>query len=69
MGLFDPNCKEMVAKRRPIINMKTMKRYDSITEASKEIDLKNMERIRKNISRALNHNSIAYGVRWEYINL
>ena len=69
MGLFDPNCKEMIAKRKSIINTKTMNVYDSITDASKAIDLNNIERIRKNISRALNNNSTAYGVKWEYINL
>ena len=67
MGLFDPNCKEMVEKRRPIINTNTMTKYDSITEAAREINSSNVERTRKNISRALNHGSIAYGVKWEYL--
>ena len=69
LGLFNPNCEEMTRKRKSIINTKTMSVYKSITDASKKIDSDNAERIRKNISRALNNNSKAYGVKWKYVNL
>lgn len=65
LGLFDPKSKEVRCK--PIINTKTMEIYDSITDASKAMDSENIEKIRKNISRALNKKSTAYGIKWEYI--
>ena len=42
--------------------------YSSITEAAKSIPNKTIEAARKNISRALNRGSTAYGYKWEYVD-
>lgn len=52
------------------INLQTneIKVYESITEAAKDIPNKEPETARKNISRSLNRNTLAYGFKFEYID-
>lgn len=69
-------CRENQIKIKVAQNQKAIKRidkednvkiYSSITEAARDILDKTPETARKNISRALNHNGVAYGYKWEYI--
>ena len=69
-------CKENNIEIKIAPNQKSIKRidkednvkiYSSITEAARDIPDKTLETARKNISRALNHNSIAYGYKYIYI--
>lgn len=56
-------------KRIKRIDLKTgeEKIYNSITDAAKDIPNKQPETARKNISRGLNTNRLAYGYKFEYI--
>lgn len=54
-------------KIQRIDKMGNIKEYASITEAARDIPNKASETARKNISRALNKNGIAYGYKFIYI--
>lgn len=53
--------------KRTIKCLETEKIYNSVTEAAKDIDANNVERVRKNITRALKNNGTAYHYHWIYI--
>lgn len=69
-------CKENNIKIKRAVNQKRIKRiddkneikiYSSVTEAAKDFPNKAIETARKNISRALNAKTKAYGYHWELI--
>lgn len=59
-----PNKKRI---KRTDLNTNEEKIYNSITDAAKDIPNKEPETARKNILRALNRGSLAYGYKFEYI--
>ena len=52
--------------KRKIIRLIDMFEFESVAEAGFSINKSNPECARKNISRALNSNGIAYGSKWIY---
>ena len=49
-----------------IIRLNDYKFFESVLSAGKYLNPNNPERARKNISRALHNDGIAYGSRWKY---
>lgn len=69
LNLFNPvECGKLCeGRKKEIMSIENSKYYDSITDAGLEYNLKNPQNGRRNISRALNHNTTAYGFHWKYI--
>lgn len=70
LNLFNPvECGKLNKryKTKKIMSIENSKPYDSITDAGLEYNSKNPQNGRRNISRALNHNSTAYGLHWKYV--
>lgn len=53
--------------KKKIMRLDDGSKFKSVTEAGLSVNECNPEKARKNISRALNNNSIAYGSKWIYI--
>ena len=53
--------------KRTNLSTKEVKYYNSISEAALDIKDKEPETARKNISRSLNKNTLAYGYKYEYL--
>ena len=60
-----PN-KKQIKRTDPLT--KEIKIYESITDAARDIPNKEVEKARKNISRALNTQRLGYGYKFEYID-
>ena len=60
-----PN-KKRIKRIDPLTN--EIKIYESITDAARDIPNKEVEKARKNISRALNTQRLGYGYKFEYID-
>lgn len=60
-----PN-KKQIKRTDPLTN--EIKIYESITDAARDIPNKEVEKARKNISRALNTQRLGYGYKFEYID-
>lgn len=66
-GLVDFSSIDFSYIQKKIVRLSDNLVFDSITDAGLYINELNPEKARKNISRALNHDGIAYGSKWAYI--